>query len=71
MQQFYKNVVDSKVFDTKWSFLSRNRVSLLRNAFTKSEVFFSVEIIEFNIYIKKACVETSKRFRDRLVIICI
>ena len=55
MQQFYKNVVDSKVFDTKLSFLSRNGVSLLRNALTKSEVFFSVEIIEFNIYQEGMC----------------
>ena len=45
MQQFYRNVVDSKVFGykieislTKWSFFATI------NAVIKSEVYFSVEI---------------------------
>ena len=52
MQQFYKNVVDSKVFGYKIEFFSgsRNGVSLLPNALIKSEVYFSIEIIDFNIY---------------------
>ena len=50
MQQFYKNVVDSKFSDTKLSFLRLTKWSFLaRNALTKSEVYFSVEI-DFNIY---------------------
>ena len=51
MQQFYKSVVDSKVFgykiefsEAKWSVFAPG------NALTKSEFYFSVEIIDFNIY---------------------
>ena len=39
-----------KFSDTKLRFLARNGVYLLRNALTKSKVYFSAEIIEFNKY---------------------
>ena len=68
MQQFYKNVVDSKLFGYKIEFLSRNGVSLLRIALTRSEVvFFSFSVEKLSsTYIEKAWAEPSKHFRDFL-----
>ena len=50
MQQFYKNVVESKVSDTKLSFLRLTKWSFFATKCThKIRSYFSVEI-EFNIY---------------------
>ena len=70
MQQFNKNVVDSKVFRYKTEFSQAHEMEFLCYERHSQNQKFISQLKLTSTYIEKAWVEPSKRFRDCFVLIC-